>query len=95
MPPKFSVSRLMKAMEKLNFIKSATNCEMGSVLGTSLHFVGLSEVVTSIPKNPLVNIRALWGWLKATPNNMQPWESLHKERFCTKTLCMSHVWVKL
>ena len=58
MLPKFHVSRLVKAMEKLNLIESATNCEMDPVLGTSLHFVRLSEIVGSIPWNPLVKIRA-------------------------------------
>lgn len=45
MLPKFHVSRLVKAMEKLNLTKSTTNCEMDPVLGTSLHFVRLPEIV--------------------------------------------------
>ena len=57
---KFHVSRLVKAMEKSNLKESATNCEIDPVLGTSLHFVRLSElVVGSIPWNPLVKIRAV------------------------------------
>ena len=44
MLPKFHVSRLVKAMEKSNLKESATNCEIDPVLGTSLHFVRLSEL---------------------------------------------------
>lgn len=44
MLPKFHVSRLVKAMEKSNLKESAMNCEIDPILGTSLHFVRLSEL---------------------------------------------------
>ena len=42
----------LKLWAKINLIESAISCKMDTVLGTSLHFVRLSEVVGSIPWNP-------------------------------------------
>lgn len=65
---------------------------MDPALGTSLHFVRLSETVGSIPWNP-AEVSGHLEWLKVI--NMQPWKSFHKEGFVPKLSCVSPIWVKL
>lgn len=57
---KFGVFRLVKVMEKLNFIESIINCKMNFVLGIFLYFMRFCEVVRSIFWNLLIDIRLFW-----------------------------------